>query len=126
MAKGKREFTQAENTALKMFLGLMAEAQMNPQDLTNAAGVSYSTAENWVKGNRWPRSDTLAKIEAAVDARLRDLGRGNLPPGSVNQWKRGQGLPGQAPDLAVDLSEFSSVELAREILRRLEALEDFE
>lgn len=81
---------------------------LTPTELARRAKTDVKTVTAFLKGDRWPRSDNLAKLD-------RELG---FEIGSLEAW--GKGTEPISSDVRT-LDNASDVELASTLLARLEA-----
>lgn len=88
----------------------MSRPPLNPTSLARKAGVDVKTIRALLSGERWPHSDTLAKID-------RGLG---LTEGTLEAWGAGKPAP---EDAARTLDNATDVELAVALVARLKSRE---
>lgn len=93
----------------------MTRQRITSADLARDTGLDYATVRDFVAGDRWPRSGTLAKIDEALNwthGTLERIGRGlPLSDADVDQATVGV-LLDIAPDAYGDLSETERQEAA--------------
>ena len=65
----------------------MFAEQVTAAELARRSGLDYGTVSDFISGKRWPRTDTLAAIEKALD----------LQPGEIEGVIRGRGPASVSP-----------------------------
>lgn len=94
----------------------MADPPLSTAALARRADVDVKTVRGFLGGQRWPHSDTLAKLDRALDQ----------PEGTIEAWASRdeefllEHAPAE-PDPVITLDDASELELVRALLARIEA-----